>query len=83
MSDLRSPANRNCPRLTRFALSPTTSCPSVKHIDLSNSAGLEEVLIQANNVERIILNNCAMLRKVILQAKARRQPRRPVWAGMC
>lgn len=63
---------RNCPRLRRFALSPTTSCPGLTQIDLSDCGALETVLVQSNSVEKLTLTACGKLTKLLVQAKARR-----------
>mmetsp|Transcript_17803 Transcript_17803/g.34028 ORF Transcript_17803/g.34028 Transcript_17803/m.34028 type:complete len:263 (-) Transcript_17803:359-1147(-) len=55
--------------LTRFMLSPPTSCPRLTTLDLSACAQLNHVLIQSLSLETVVIAKCATLNKALIQCK--------------
>lgn len=64
---------RGCPNLTRFVLSPITSCPKLVSLDLSSCNNLQHVLIQSISLENLVLSRSTTLHKALVQCKNLRQ----------
>jgi hypothetical protein len=64
--DLQSISFRGCDNLSKFVLSPISSCPSLDDVELADNNGLNYVLMQSNTLATLTIHNCPSLEKVRL-----------------
>lgn len=60
---------KGCDNLSKFVLSPITSCPSLEEIALTDNTNLSYVLLQSNSLASLTLHNNPSLEKVSRLAK--------------
>mmetsp|Transcript_14006 Transcript_14006/g.35948 ORF Transcript_14006/g.35948 Transcript_14006/m.35948 type:complete len:258 (-) Transcript_14006:10-783(-) len=67
--DLQTIHFRGCDNLTKFVLSPITSCPSLEDIELVENNAMSYVLLQSNTLASLSIHNCPSLEKALIHCK--------------
>lgn len=60
---------QGCDNLSKFVLSPITSCPSLEQISLLENTNLNYVLLQSNSLHELNVHNCQNLEKLLIHCK--------------
>mmetsp|Transcript_120 Transcript_120/g.427 ORF Transcript_120/g.427 Transcript_120/m.427 type:complete len:259 (-) Transcript_120:40-816(-) len=67
--ELATMSFRGCDNLTKFVLSPITSCPNLEDIQLEENSNLGYVLLQSNTLYSLAINKCPNLEKILIHCK--------------